>query len=70
MNANIHPRYVAATVVCACGNAWETSATKPLLRVESCNLCHPVFLGGERSVQATGQVERFRRRYGLAQPLK
>ncbi len=69
MNSTVHPPYVTATVVCACGNAWETRATKPLLRVEACNLCHPVFLRGERRVQTTGQMERFRHRYGFGQAL-
>ena len=66
MKATIHPEYVAATVSCACGNTWQTRATRPQLRVESCNLCNPLFLGEERIVRAAGsRVERFQRRYGL-----
>lgn len=61
----IHPGYVTATVTCACGNTWQTRATRPVLRVEACNICHPVFLSEERRVQSTGRVERVRRRYGL-----
>jgi large subunit ribosomal protein L31 len=65
MKANIHPRYEAATVQCACGNTWETRANKPRLRVETCSLCHPIFTGEERMADGVGRVERFRRRYGL-----
>ena len=66
MKATIHPEYVAATVSCACGNTWQTRATRPQLRVESCNLCNPLFLGEERIVRAAGsRLERFHRRYGL-----
>jgi large subunit ribosomal protein L31 len=65
MKANIHPEYVEAKVHCACGNEWETNATKPLLRVEVCSNCHPFFTGEQRIVDTAGRVERFKRRYGM-----
>ena len=65
MKTNIHPDYVDATVICACGNSWETRATKPDLRIELCNKCHPFFTGEHRIVDTAGRVERFKRRYGL-----
>jgi large subunit ribosomal protein L31 len=65
MKAGIHPQYVEATVVCACGNTWKTRSTKPLLRIEVCSKCHPFFTGEQRIVDTMGRVERFRRRYGL-----
>ena len=65
MKADIHPEYVAATVRCACGNSFETRATKPDLHVEVCSACHPFFTGEQRIVDTAGRVERFRRRYGL-----
>ncbi len=67
MKSGIHPQYVEATVVCACGNTWKTRSTKPLLRIEVCSRCHPFFTGEERIVDTMGRVERFRRRYGLAE---
>lgn len=71
MKSTIHPEYVTATVTCACGNSWQTRATRPSLRVESCNLCNPLFLGEERIIRAAGsRVERFQRRYGLGPALK
>ena len=65
MKANIHPEYVEATIHCACGNTWETRATKPQLRVEVCSHCHPFFTGEQRIVDTAGRVERFKRRYSM-----
>jgi len=66
MKKDIHPEYMDAKVVCACGNTFETRSTKPLLKVELCSQCHPFFSGGERRIVDTqGQVERFRRRYKI-----
>ncbi|UCC60016.1 MAG: 50S ribosomal protein L31 [Dehalococcoidia bacterium] len=66
MKKDIHPKYDHATVTCACGNTFETRATKSALKVELCSQCHPFFSGGERRIVDTqGQVERFRRRYKI-----
>jgi large subunit ribosomal protein L31 len=65
MKEKIHPEYILATVHCACGNRWETRATKPDLKVEVCSNCHPFFTGEQRIVDTAGRVERFKRRYGM-----
>ena len=65
MKAQIHPEYVECTVHCACGNTFQTRATKPDLRVEVCSACHPYFTGEQRIVDTAGRVERFKRRYGI-----
>ena len=65
MKADIHPEYVTATVRCACGNSFETRATKADLHIEVCSACYPFFTGEQRIVDTAGRVERFRRRYGL-----
>ena len=62
MKKNIHPKWMTATIVCACGNTFQTGATKPQLRVEVCSACHPFFTGQQRIVDTAGQVERFMRR--------
>jgi len=64
---DIHPEYVEATVVCACGNTFQTRATKPHLHVEVCSRCHPFFTGEHRIVDTAGRVERFLKRYGLGE---
>ncbi len=65
MKQGIHPEYVEATVHCACGNTFQTRATKPDLHVEVCSNCHPYFTGEQRIVDTAGRVERFKRRYGI-----
>ncbi len=67
MKKNIHPKWMTATVVCACGNTFQTGATKDQLRVEVCSKCHPFFTGQQRIVDTAGQVERFMRRASRAQ---
>ena len=65
MKADIHPDYVDCEVHCACGNTFQTHATKPQLRIEVCSNCHPYFTGEQRIVDTAGRVERFKRRYGI-----
>jgi large subunit ribosomal protein L31 len=67
MKQGIHPRYQEATVTCACGNTWTTRSTKPTLRVDLCNACHPFYTGEQRIVDTAGQVERFMKRLEGAQ---
>lgn len=65
MKADIHPEYVEALVHCACGNSFNTRATKPDIHIEVCSACHPYFTGDHRIVDTAGRVERFKRRYGI-----
>ena len=65
MKPDIHPEYVLATVTCSCGNTFQTRSTAPSMRIDVCNKCHPFYTGTQRIVDATGQVERFRKRFNL-----
>ena len=65
MKTGIHPEYVTANVHCACGNAFQTRATKADIHVDVCSACHPYFTGEQRIVDTAGRVERFKRRYGI-----
>ena len=67
MKSGIHPDYVEAEVSCACGNAWQTRATRAEIHIDVCSQCHPFFTGEQRLVDTAGRVERFRRRYRLAE---
>jgi large subunit ribosomal protein L31 len=67
MKPGIHPKYQETTITCACGNTWQSRSTKPTLRVELCNKCHPFYTGEQRIVDTAGQVERFMRRLESAQ---
>ena len=66
MKADIHPKYEAVTMRCACGNTIETRSTNPDIHVEICAACHPYFTGKQRLMDTAGRVERFRQRYAAA----
>ena len=70
MKKDIHPRLHRVTVVCACGNQFETHSTKNELRLEVCSACHPFFTGKQKLLDAAGRVERFQRRYRKSEPVK
>jgi large subunit ribosomal protein L31 len=59
----IHPRYLRASVNCACGNTFETRSTTKVIHVEICAKCHPYFTGKQKLIDTAGRVERFRQRY-------
>ena len=65
MKAGIHPKYVEATVMCACGNTFTIGSTQPVLKVDVCSKCHPFYTGQQRILDTAGRVERFRRRFNL-----
>ena len=65
MKDGIHPQYQAATVVCACGNTFETRSTKPSLRIEICSNCHPFYTGKQKIVDTEGRVEKFLQKYKM-----
>ena len=70
MKKDIHPSYVASRVICACGNTFETRATKPEIRIEICSNCHPFFTGKQKFVDSEGRVERFQRKYAKTKTAK
>jgi large subunit ribosomal protein L31 len=63
MKEGIHPKYVDATITCACGNVIKTRATQKEIRVDICSACHPFFTGKQKLVDTAGRVERFKRKY-------
>ncbi len=67
MKKDIHPDYVDARIVCACGNIIETRSTVPEIHVEICSSCHPFFTGKQKLVDTAGRVEKFRAKYGLGE---
>ena len=62
---DIHPDYVNATVVCSCGETFQTRSTEAQLKLEICSKCHPFYSGKQKLVDSGGRVERFQRRHGL-----
>lgn len=62
MKAAIHPTYQIASVVCSCGNTFETSSTRDSIRVEVCHKCHPLYTGEHRFIDTKGRVEKFQKK--------
>jgi large subunit ribosomal protein L31 len=63
MKATIHPDWFPnATVICSCGNTWQTGATVAEIRTDICSACHPFYTGEQRIVDTEGQVDRFMKR--------
>ena len=66
MREGIHPDYQEAVVKCACGNTFTTGSTKKELKVEICSKCHPFFTGKQKIVDAGGRVEKFMKKFNIA----
>ena len=66
MKQGIHPEYVDCTVKCSCGNTFQTRSTKPELKIDICNVCHPFYTGQQRFVDTGGRVQRFADKFGGA----
>ncbi len=66
MKQGIHPEYVECTVKCSCGNTFATHSTKPELKIDICNVCHPFYTGQQRFVDTGGRVQRFADKFGSA----
>ncbi len=64
MKEGVHPRYVECTVTCGCGNTFVTRATRPVLNVEICSVCHPFYTGKQKFVDTEGRVKKFENRHG------
>ena len=63
MKENIHPKYVLATVRCACGNIFETMSSADEIKVAICSNCHPFFTGKQKLVDTAGRIEKFQKKY-------
>ncbi len=64
MKKDIHPKYTAAKVTCACGRVLETHSTVAEMNINTCSACHPYFTGQQTFVDTEGRIDSFNRRYG------
>ena len=65
MKKNLHPELRECEVSCACGNSFTVLSTLDKIRLDVCNKCHPFFTGSEKVVDATGRIEKFKKKYNL-----
>ena len=70
MKKNIHPNYVDATVICACGNTFTTKSSMNEIHVEVCDKCHPFYTGKQNLTSKKGQVDKFNKKYGFDKEAK
>ena len=66
MKPDIHPKYVRATVKCACGNTFETLSSIKEIKVAICSNCHPFYTGKQKLVDTAGRIEKFQKKYDKA----
>ena len=79
MKKGIHPEYRPVVFMDAAANfsflscstvktnqtiVWTDGQTYPLVRLEISSASHPFFTGKMKLVDSTGQIERFRKKFG------
>ena len=67
MQADLHPKYQASEIRCACGNVIATRSTKATILVGICNVCHPFYTGQQKFVDTAGRVDKFQQRMAKTQ---
>lgn len=66
MQAEIHPDYVETAVSCGCGNSFTTRGTRPELKIDICNACHPFFTGKLKFIDTAGRIDKFKKKFSGA----
>lgn len=66
MKQGIHPEYVDCVVKCSCGNTFTTRSTKPELKIDICNACHPFYTGQQKFVDTADASSAFADKFGSA----
>lgn len=62
MKEKIHPKYVPAKIICACGNVIKTISSRPEIHVEICSACHPFYTGQKKVIDTAGRIDKFKER--------
>ncbi|QJR43930.1 50S ribosomal protein L31 [Mycoplasma miroungirhinis] len=71
MKQGIHPEYKEMKIACSsCGTEHEFGTTATKISIDVCSNCHPFYTGNRTSAKATGQVEKFNRRFQKSQDKK
>ena len=67
MKTEIHPNYHEVNARCACGNTFKTRSTMKgdTLKLDICNKCHPFFTGQHKLVDASGRVDKFKKKFNV-----
>ncbi len=63
MKDGIHPNYVETQVKCGCGNTFVTRSTRPEMKIDICNECHPFYTGKLKYIDTAGRIEKFKTKF-------
>ncbi len=65
MKKGLHPELHEVEATCTCGNKISTRSTrKGALQLDVCAKCHPYYTGKQKLIDSSGQVEKFRKKFG------
>ena len=67
MRQDLHPEYTEVSAKCSCAIFLTiNSVLKEGISIDVCSHCHPVniYTGKQKTIDAGGRVERFRKRFG------
>ncbi len=72
MKANTHPKITQITATCSCGNVVVVDSTLSKdLSLDVCSNCHPFYTGQQKTLDAGGQIDKFKQRFkGLSTRIK
>jgi large subunit ribosomal protein L31 len=70
LKPKIHPKYDLGKVTCGCGHVFNVRSTVGDMNIDICSNCHPFFTGKQKLIDSAGRVEKFRKKYGLANDAK
>ena len=67
MKKDIHKKQKEVTFKCLCGETFKAMSTSDQdeIHVEICSKCHPFYTGKQGTATLTGNVEKFRQKYGM-----
>ena len=65
MKKDFHPKVHTVDAKCTCGQEYVIKSTREgSLGLDVCSKCHPYYTGKQKLVDTSGQVEKFRRKFG------
>ena len=67
MKKDIHKEQKEVTFKCLCGESFKAMSTSKNdeIHVEICSKCHPFYTGTQGTAKMTGNVEKFKQKYGM-----
>ena len=67
MKKDIHKEQREITFKCLCGESFKAMSTSKNdeINVEICSKCHPFYTGKQGTATLTGNVEKFKQKYGM-----